>query len=172
MRSRSDMIAYALARAPSDSDKAEDVLSFFCDAVENGEPPDPRILAYLAEQFRLMVGGRPVEQKPVTPDNKPGNPEKRGIGGTPAAEALGLLRKRGRRRGRTLERVDERDTALARAVIRLMGRSEGRMLRDDAFEHVAGETGASVAVVKRAYEEHRLRALGETSEQPPPRSKV
>ena len=78
MRSRSDMIAYALARAPSDSDKAEDVLSFFCDAVENGEPPDPRILAYLAERFRLMVGGRPVEQKPVTPDNKPGNPEKRG----------------------------------------------------------------------------------------------
>jgi hypothetical protein len=42
------LIGYAIARAPSSADHAEDVLKFFCDDVDRGRVPDQRILQYLA----------------------------------------------------------------------------------------------------------------------------
>ena len=41
---KADLIAHALARAAREPDKAEEVLAFFCDAVESNRVPDHRIL--------------------------------------------------------------------------------------------------------------------------------
>ena len=93
---KDEMIAYVLMHASRDPDKAEDVLAFFCDAVESNEFSDGGILTYLAKRFRQVLEG------------------------VPAAEALGLSREKGQRRARTYQRIDERDTSLARSVLRLM----------------------------------------------------
>lgn len=128
IRNKEDLIAYALANARSNPDTAENVLEFFCDAVERGEIPKGPILEYLAKCFRQIVSG-----------DEP-------------AVALNLARAKGKRRLRTLERIDERNIGLACAVVRRMNAGEKR---DDAIENVAANEGSSSAVVKRAYEAYR-----------------
>jgi hypothetical protein len=125
MRTLEQLIAYALERAPHEQDKAEDVLQFFCNAVEGDKIPDKAILEYLAERFRLILSG------------------------TSPNVALYLRGLRGKRKTATLEKIDEHNFDLAYAVV---SRMEGGMKRDDAFADVAVTEGASVATVKRAYE--------------------
>jgi hypothetical protein len=125
MRTIKQLIAYAVERAPHERDKAEDVLRFLCDAVDSGKAPDEAILKYLAERFRLILSG------------------------TPPDVALNLHGSRGQRTARTLARIDEQHFDLAYAVVTRM---EKGMKRDDAFADVAVAEGASVAIVKRAYE--------------------
>ena len=136
MKTREAMIAYALAHAADDPDKAEDVLTFFCRDVEMGRQPDDTILFYLAECFRRIIGPDVLD------------PTYR-FAPTDPTEALNLARKQGERSRRTLERVDERDSDAAQAVIRRMDHGDKR---DDAITAVATELGSSVSVVKRAYE--------------------
>jgi hypothetical protein len=128
MKTKAALIDYALAKAATDPDKAEDVLAFFCDAVENYEYPDRRILEHFAKAFRAILAG----------EN--------------ASDALGLTRRQGQRRERTLQQADERNFDLALAVARRMKADEKR---DDAIEAVAKEKGSGEATVKRAYELHR-----------------
>jgi hypothetical protein len=124
-----DLIGHALKKASQSPDHAEDVLQFFCDEVDKGSVPDKRILRYLRECFRQILDGGPP------------------------SDALHLLRnKRGQRRRRTLEKIDERNFDLALAVARQM---KADVSRDDAFEEVAATSGSSVAVVKKAYEDFR-----------------
>jgi hypothetical protein len=128
IRSKSDLIGYALEHASSDPDKAEDVLQFFCEAIERGDVPDREILEYLATCFCQILSGET------------------------ASDALSLTRTKGKRRRRTLERQDERHFDLALAVARCM--KEG-IARDDAFEHVSAQCGAGISTVRRAYDEFR-----------------
>ena len=121
-----DLVRHALKHAPESVDHAEDVLQFFCEAVEFDHPPDRRILEYLARSFRLILDG------------------------SNADAALGLKgRPKGQRRRRTSEAKLDKDLELARAVARRMRHGESR---DDAIEAVATEAGASAARTKKAYD--------------------
>ena len=128
MKTWDEMIDYALANAETDPDKAENVLAFYCDAIESNEHPDRRIEEYVAKAFRAILDGV--------------NPSK----------ALGLTRRQGQRRQRTLQKVDQRDFQLAHAVRRRMKAGEKR---DDAIAAVAMQFGCSDATAKHAYELHR-----------------
>jgi len=122
------LIAYAVSRAPHEKNKAENVLNFFCNAVESGKTPDEAILKYLAECFRRILSY----------DN------------TPPHLALNLRGSRGQRKERTLARRDERNFDLAYTVERRM--DDDGMKRDDAIVDVAFAEGSSVSTVKDAYE--------------------
>jgi hypothetical protein len=128
MRTLADLIGYALEGAPHDTNKAEDLLQFFCDAVEANKVPDEAILKYLAGCFRLVLDGKPP------------------------ADALSLSGSKGKRRRRTLERKDQRNFDIARAVV---GHMAAGMKRNDAIEHVTAAHNVSTAVAKRAYETYR-----------------
>ena len=140
LRTETDMVQFALERASRDPDKAEDVLRFFCDVVERGDVPERNVLEYLSGCFRRMID----DKKPLKP-----------------SDALNLSRTKGRRRGRTLEKMAERDLLLALRVVRCM---KAGASRDDAYEQVAEERlgdreddrdkAASSATVKRAYERY------------------
>lgn len=127
MKSKRDLVEYALKRAPQSPDHAEDVLKFFCDAVDRNDGwPDRVILTYLAQCFRHILDGRPPN------------------------EALNLgSRPRGQRRRRTLETKDETDIKLARAVVRRMNHGDER---EAAIGAVADDANASSSRTRKAYE--------------------
>lgn len=120
-----ELISHALKYAPTQPDKAEDVLQFFCEALKKGDVPDREILEYLAGCFQRIISG------------------------DDPSVALGLRLTRGQRRRRTLELIDERDVDLALAVARCM---KAGTERTAAFLTVAEKCAASYATVKRAYE--------------------
>ena len=125
-----DLIGHALKHAAADPDRAEELLGFFADAVENNKWPDPRLMEYIAKCFRRMTGDRPE----------------------PAALVLGLVRtENGQRRARTLQRVDERDVRLARLVVQCM--DEHDMTRNDAIGLIAEKhNSGGTSTVKAAYD--------------------
>ena len=127
MKTKAERIGYALAGSATDPDKAENVLAFYCDAIESNEYPDPQLLQFVAKAFRAILDGK--------------HP----------SDALGLTRRQGQRRQRTLKKVDQRDFQVAHAVARRMKAGEKR---GDAILSVAAEWGSSEATVKRAYELH------------------
>ena len=108
--SMADLVGYALERASSDPDKAEDVLKFYCHAVKFGGIPDQRVMDYLAKCFDRILEG------------------------TPADVALGLVRAKGQRSQRFHEKNDEEDYDLARLVWRLKKKG---VLLPEAIERVA-----------------------------------
>lgn len=122
--SMADLIGYALDRASSDPDKAEDVLKFYCHAITRGGLPDQRVLEYLAGCLQSILDG------------------------TPADVALGLVRAKGQRSQRFYEKNDEEDYALARSVGALM-KDVGR---DEAIERVAEANGIPEGRVKKAWD--------------------
>ena len=117
----------AVEGAPAPADYAEDVLRMFCDAVENGQTPDERVLEYLAQCLREVLSG------------------------TDASKALNLSkRKAGQRRQRTSEGIDDRNMKVARAIVRRM--NVGGQPREEAIEDVAASMGVSTSVARKAYE--------------------
>jgi len=126
MKTKAERIGYALAGSATDPDKAENVLAFYCDAIESNEYPDPQLLQYVAKAFRAILDGE--------------NP----------SDALGLTRRKGQRRKRTLEQADQRDFQLARAVARRMKCLDEK--KDDAIAAVVAQEGWSEATVTRAYD--------------------
>ncbi len=121
------MIEHFIKRAPESADRAEDVLEMFCDAVDGGVAPNRRILDYLAGCFRKVLKG------------------------CDAAKVLNLKqRSAGQRRARTLNKNDERNIDLTRAVIRHMKHD---MTKVKAIEAVAESKGVGSYTVKAAYDE-------------------